>query len=507
MSVINMPQVTDHVKQGSDVEKYIGETKLKFSRILSGIIDDKNQEAHKAESWIFVQLLELGLLLLKLFFANQGEGDYGKTIETTKGTAERGRTSNKTYFSIFGKITISRYLYHVGKDTFAPLDIILNLPIRRYSYYLSEMINILNIKGAYSEGVDFIKKFFTIQVSVSASETISCESSSSYEEYYELREILKKPENTDEKKDYTAVSFDGKGVPMIKKEAAKIIGRQGKGQKKQKKKECLVGAKYNIDANVRTAGDVAKNLVYPDQKDQKKDSEKQAKACNIRYIASVAKPKKEVMNEIYEEIKNEDFSKSPLLCLMDGSQYLWSQLKSVFKDIENKVYILDIIHVIEYVWLIAHVLYKESSNDAKAYVYKKMKLILGGNIASYIVELQTEMLSGKWEKVSHQETFKKVITYFKNHRQYMKYDEYLSKGYPIGTGVVESACSHVVKDRMEISGARWSINGSESILRLRSVVKSKNWDEYWEFFISHARGNILTADDYNALNIKEKIPA
>jgi len=44
----------------------------------------------------------------------------------------------------------------------------------------------------------------------------------------------------------------------------------------------------------------------------------------------------------------------------------------------------------------------------------------------------------------------------------MKYDQYLSHGYPIGSGVVESACSHVVKDRMEISGARWGICGADT---------------------------------------------
>ena len=57
----------------------------------------------------------------------------------------------------------------------------------------------------------------------------------------------------------------------------------------------------------------------------------------------------------------------------------------------------------------------------------------------------------------------------------MKYDEYLALGYPIGSGVVESACGHVVKDRMEITGARWGINGAEAILKLRSVVKSNDW--------------------------------
>ena len=93
---------------------------------------------------------------------------------------------------------------------------------------------------------------------------------------------------------------------MIKKEAAKIKGRQGKGQKRQKKKE------------------------------GKKDNKKAKKAQNIRYIASISKPKKVVMKEIYEEITQEDFSKTPLICIMDGSPYLWDQFGTVFKDISNK---------------------------------------------------------------------------------------------------------------------------------------------------------------------------
>ena len=69
---------------------------------------------------------------------------------------------------------------------------------------------------------------------------------------------------------------------------------------------------------------------------------------------------------------------------------------------------------------------------------------------------------------------------------------------------MESACSHVVWDRMEISGARWGINGAESVLRLRSVVKSKDWDSYWDFFTGQVRDNEFIADDYNSLNIHEK---
>ena len=504
MEIINLPQPESHPAQVSDVEKCIGDSKEKFNLILSEIINGGNCEAHKAESMIFKWLLELGLILLKLFFANYNQGDFGHTIETAQVSAARGRTGSRKYFSIFGKVTVSRYLYHTEKETFAPLDILLNLPERCYSYFLSEMINLLNIKGAYSEGIGFVKRFFGLQISVSASETISGESSSCCETYYESRDISEDSAESDDKKDYTAVSFDGKGIPMIKKEAVKITGRQGKGQKRQKKKESLVGVKYEIDANIRSADEVAKNLVYPEKKEENQDNKKDIKAQNIRYIASIAKPKKDVMKEIYEEVKNKDFSSTPLLCLMDGSPYLWDYLKTVFTEITNKICILDIIHVLEYIWIIAHIMYKEGSDNAKKYVFEKLKLISEGNIASYIMELQTEMQSGRWKKKSHQEKFEKVITYFKNHSQYMKYDEYLLKGYPIGTGVIESACGHLVKDRMELSGARWGIDGAESVLRLRSVVKSGDWDEYWNFFTDQAGKNPFFPDEYNQFYLQEK---
>ena len=73
-----------------------------------------------------------------------------------------------------------------------------------------------------------------------------------------------------------------------------------------------------------------------------------------------------------------------------------------------------------------------------------------------------------------------TIRYFENHRKWMGYDEYLAAGYPIGSGVVESSCGHTVKKRMEGTGRRWSIEGAESTLLLRSVYTSNDWDAYWE---------------------------
>ena len=365
MAHVSKNTVTAQGEHSPNIEKCLDGCKEKCNQILSGILKGGNQDAHEMEASIFKQLMKLGFLLMQLYFANQNKGNYGETIETAQGIAKRGRTSKKSYFSIFGKMKVTRYLYHIGNVSFAPLDIVLNLPVRCYSYFLSEFGNLLNINGAYKNASELLKKFFGVKLSISALETISGESSDRYEDYYDLKNRLPKPESEE---DYTVVGFDGKGVPMIKAEAAKIVARQGKGEKKQKKKEALVGVKYGVNANVRTAEEVAANLVYPDNKEDKSETGKPVRAQNIRYIASIEKPKRKVMEEIHEEVKDENFSDKPLVCVMDGALHLWTLFKDVFKDIKNKVLVLDVIHVLEYIWIIAHIKHKEGSAESKSAV-------------------------------------------------------------------------------------------------------------------------------------------
>jgi hypothetical protein len=489
------PQRTLPIEQGIEA------CREQFNHLLSEVLHSHHQEAHLVEASIFKQLMQLGLLLLHLFFLNHQHGDYGKELQTAQGLATRERPSERSYFSIFGKLKVERYLYSVGSNRFAPLDQFLNLPLRCYSYFLAERVNLLNIKDSYAETVNLLHRFFDLKLSVSAAETISQESAALYQIYYEEKAG---PGDAPELKDYTVVSFDGKGVPMIKAEANKIKGRAGKGEKKQKKKEALVGVAYTTMAHVRTAEEVATNLVFPEAS----TSTSPPADCTevIRYIASVERRKKDVMHDIKQEIEKQGFAETPLICVMDGAKCLWTYVEDTFKSIKNKVLILDIIHVLEYIWLMAHVKYEGDPDEAKPYVYDKLMLILQGKVASYILELQNELLSGSW-KESHQKTFKKVITYLKNHKSYMKYHEYLAQGYPIGSGVVESACSHVVKNRMELPGARWSVSGAEAILQLRSVVKSQDWDAYWAFYTSHIQKPEYLPPEVNSLNLQLKIPA
>ena len=82
------------------------------------------------------------------------------------------------------------------------------------------------------------------------------------------------------------VSFDGKGVPVIKRELSELKARLGKGEKRQKKKEALVGVSYTVDRNVRSAKNVAENLIYPEENRDNRE-QKSGKARNIRRLASL----------------------------------------------------------------------------------------------------------------------------------------------------------------------------------------------------------------------------
>jgi hypothetical protein len=62
-----------------------------------------------------------------------------------------------------------------------------------------------------------------------------------------------------------------------------------------------------------------------------------------------------------------------------------------------------------------------------------------------------------------------------------KYDEALSSGYPIATGVIEGACRYLIKDRLDITGARWRLEGAEAMLKLRALIISGDFEEYFIF--------------------------
>jgi len=438
----------------------------------------KKSEAHEIERGVFSLILAIGISAMKLYFAERGTGDVGDAIIETGGrllTRTKG-LFERAYFSIFGKLDVprTRYRARAGVSIF-PLDREVNLPQRCYSYFLQEICNRLEVDQTYRATSNFLEEYFELQTAESILIDLAQDAASDYDAYYKSRE-LPAPETEGE---IQVVSFDGKGIPMIKKEAAKLKARLGKGEKRQKKKEALVGVSYTIAPNVRTAEELAESLIDPEvarSRREKENVEAPPRAENIRRYASLERSKEDAFKVIKEDAERRDPKhKRPLAVLLDGAKCLRTLAGKLFGEWPIVVYILDIIHVTEYLWDVANALFGDDTKKGRHWVQSKLTEILLGRVGYVIGGFRQILSKHKPLKKTARIAIEKAITYFENHRDMMQYDKYLAAGMPVATSLVEATCG-LVKLRMEGAGKRWGIPGAEAILSLVSLKTSNDND-------------------------------
>jgi hypothetical protein len=463
--------------------------------------------AYQMEQDIFARVMQIGLAAMKCYFAAKGTGDVGECLQLKDGTvaSKADALCGRDYFSVFGKFKVPRTVYRgFARPGVMPLDAQADLPERCYSYLLQEWMDHLSIRESFKEAEVTLATLLGVQVSASRFEVVTQASvtQDGYEQFY----ADKLPPSPSQEGAIQVLGFDGKGVPIIKREAAQLKARLGKGEKRQKKKEALVGISYTVEPHMRRAEEVAERLVYPEKAQHTATSPTKPttpgpKAQQIRRLASLEQPKQAVVEEIVRDAtRRAPTHRRPWVVVMDGALGLWAVVASVLAGIEY-VGILDIIHVVEYLWTIGNALYGEGTDSAKTWVYASLLTLLQGGVGQVISDLM-HIRSHRHVTASQRKALTQTITYFEHHRQWMQYDDYLKAGYPIGSGVVESTCGHTVKDRMEGSGRRWSIAGAEPTLLLRSIVTSHDWDAYWEAHM-HQEHMRLYGELVNALPIAE----
>jgi len=149
------------------------------------------------------------------------------------------------------------------------------------------------------------------------------------------------------------------------------------------------------------------------------------------------------------------------------------------KDIDLTI-IVDVIHVTEYLWKAGRAFHSKSGPELEKWVQHRLLNILHGK-AGHMAGGMRRSATRKGLSDKERQPVDKCATYLLNKSPYLRYDRYLAEGFPIGTGVIEGACRHLVKDRMEITGAKWTLRGAEAVLRLRALRSSKDFDAYWVF--------------------------
>ena len=86
-----------------------------------------------------------------------------------------------------------------------------------------------------------------------------------------------------------------------------------------------------------------------------------------------------------------------------------------------------------------------------------------------------------------------AATYLRNKRRYLDYPAALGYGWPIATGVIEGACRHLVKDRMDLTGARWGLCGAEATLKLRALRSNGDFEAYWAYHLAQEQQRVHEA--------------
>jgi hypothetical protein len=376
------------------------------------------------------------------------------------------------YVSVFGKLSFARhYFYTSDAGGLCPLDADLSLPKRCYSDLLRDWMAYDTTDGAYRETCTTIQRILGLDPSILSLQRIVADDARDVAAFYDhLPETAPAtPLGT-----ILVAQADGKGVPMVQPPVTTTPVRLGKGQKRTKKKEAIVTALYTIAPYHRTPQDVLAALLHdprrPDEVQRPRPVQKELRATLDGKAIAVGRLAQRAALREGKHILSR-------VALTDGAEPLQAQMQV---QLPTYTLVLDIIHVADYLWDSATALVGETSPERTPWVRRHLERILSGQTAAVITAL--EHLAKQPDRTATQvAALRKTINYYQRNLPYMQYDVYLARGWPIGTGVVEGACGHLVKDRMEQAGMRWTKAGAQAMLDLRAVRLSGDWDAYWAF--------------------------
>jgi hypothetical protein len=447
-----------------------------FDKLLAYVRGDaQGEDLHAVERGIFVRLLALGLKLLRLFLAEKGRGRVaGGRVVTREGVElPYHSTKRATYFSIFGTLVIERaYYWDLGEEGVCPLDAVLNIPERRYSHLLQEWGALIGVGRAFEQVTKQIETWLRVKLWSQAVQLTMQDAAEDVDAFYKEKPA---PATTTEA-EFLVAELDGKGVPIRREEPCGKKLRLAKGEKPNKKKEAVAYSVFTIDPFERTVADIVREVRDDATIVQPEDRPERPKPAN-KYTRATLSGREGAFQEVARLLDERDPSRTKTrLLLMDGSEDLqkWAR-----RYLASSLLILDIWHVLVYLWEASLAFHPEGSAESVRWVMGKLKLVLEGKVGYVIGDLRRKLAEGKFSKWQ-QRSLTKAIRYMNNNRRFMRYDEYLARGYPIGSGVIEGACRHLVRDRMECTGMRWSIEGAQAVLDLRAVEINGDWTSFWE---------------------------
>lgn len=486
------------------------EAKNLFDQIKTRLYDEATmlKNMHFVEDELINKGRELSRRLLQGYLSHCGNGNIGKDVISSKNVRlTHKRLVPRTIHTFFGSVILHRIGYsNRTHSTIYPLDAFLNLPSTSFSYPLQKLLIRETAKGSIDDALQLVYEITGVKNRSGKAIELLEASACDFDRFYEEKTKITLDTSSIP---LIVLTTDGKGVVMrsegLRESTKKRFDsnqhkhktRLSKGEKRNAKRMAQVASIYYINRFIRNPKDVF------DESCRRKVNIQRSQPVAKRLWASVEKDAADVIDTLVMEAKRRDpDQKKEWIVLVDGQNYQIKQIEAALKRHQAQATIvLDIVHALEYLWKAAHQFFEEGSWECERWVESKLEQMLEKGGRKTACSIRMSMAKRLIKDKEKSKIVEKSATYLADRSIYTRYNDYLKKGYPIGTGVIEGFLRYLVKDRMDITGARWGLTGAEAVLKIRSILKSQDFNEYWNYHIDQEYQRNHVAKFSNLLEI------
>jgi len=468
------------------------ESQQDMKKLEDALSNDEAMRAplHEIERMLETQGREMLRAMMQAHFDLRSEQERRVEVHSADGVEHaKVRRGSRKVETKFGEVELDRNLYQAPEaDALAPLDAAMELADEKYSYEVRRIVAEAAARVSFDEVVELVQKQSGAQVPKRQAEELAVRAARDFDAFY--RDRLREPEENDH---LLVLSFDAKGIATLHRDLREATRRKAektprrletrlvKGEKPNRKRMAEVATVYSIEKWPRTIGDVLHGV-----HDKREKAERRPRPTNKRVWASIVHSPQRVISDAFDEaFRRDPDQRRRWVVLVDGNKDQLARIKRAARDIGVEITIvLDIVHVLEYLWSAAYAFHPEGSTEAEQWVECRMLALLNGRSGGEIAKSLRAMIKTHQLDADTAEPVEDAVKYLVNNTRLLHYDRALADGLPIATGVIEGACRYLVKDRMGRTGAVWSAAGAEAVLRLRALRTSGDFDDYWLFHLA-----------------------
>ena len=403
--------------------------------------------------------------------------------------AEPGHT--RLLGTTFGEVEVTRIAYRApAVSNLHPADAGLALPHGGYSFPLQTAVVHETVTGALREARDGLDRMLGARIGTRQLMQITADAARDVRDFYPQHPVpapAVRPGGPGPR-DLLVLSIDATGINMIDSGLRETPARSSGPQPPSAQLACrertgrtrmaVVTACYDAAPAVRGPGDV-----MPATAAERVDRRPGPRAVNREVDASITDSTLPMTKRLFDRAQQRDPTHlRRWIVLVDGNNHQIDRIRAEAHAHGVRInLIVDFIHVLEYLWDAAADLHPTQPGRA-GFVARTARDLLEHHPARVIADLTShhDTLTQTGTKAPG---LKRCIDYLTAKQPYLIYRIALTMGWPIATGVIEGACRYLVKDRMAITGARWSLPGAEAVLLLRAVIMNGDFEAYWQFHL------------------------